>query len=81
MKIESKVSKRLGGGSLVTASVGAGGRDVSDLTTVVALAVSLRPEAPEFPAYSSASLLGALSGDVTFLSTVLDISIELITNL
>jgi hypothetical protein len=39
-EIESKVSKRLSGGGIVTTGGGAGGRDVSDLTTVVALFVS-----------------------------------------
>lgn len=33
-------STRLSGGGIVTTGVGAGGRDVSDLTTVVALSVS-----------------------------------------
>ena len=80
--IESKVSRRLSsGGIVVTTTVGgAGGRDVSDLTTVVAL-LSAKSNLPPRRAYSSASLLRALSGDVSFLTTVLVVSFTLIKKL
>lgn len=64
-------STQLSGGGIVTTGVGAGGRDVSDLTTVVALIISFASQGGLAKAYSSASLLRALSGDVSFLTTVL----------
>ena len=76
-EIESKVSRRLSGGGIVTTGGGAGGRDVSHLTTVVAL-LSASSKVAARLAYSSASLLGALSGDVSFLTTVLIVSFTLI---
>lgn len=66
--------RRLSGGSGTTGttSIGAGSRDVTNLTTVVALLSQLCTwPFPTMTAYSSASLLGALSGDVTLLSAVL----------
>ena len=63
---------RLSGGGIVATGIGAGGRDVSDLTTVVALLISWRLYHEAQIAYSSASLLRALSGDVSFLTTVLE---------
>ena len=70
--MDKMLKGRLSGGGIVTTGVGAGGRDVSDLTTVVALLISWRLYHEARIAYSSASLLRALSGDVSFLTTVLE---------